>query len=44
VRNGRYNTSFVIDVSGDGRIPVGYGADPRAFQGFLVVLPGMDSE
>jgi len=33
------NTGFVTGVSGDGRTLVGYGAGPRAFQGFVVLLP-----
>ena len=32
-------TGFVTGVSPDGRTLVGYGAGPRAFQGFLVILP-----
>jgi probable HAF family extracellular repeat protein len=36
---GWVNTGFVLNVSRDGRILVGYGAGPRAFQGFMVVLP-----
>jgi uncharacterized membrane protein len=36
---GWINTGFVTGVSPDGRILVGYGAGPRAFQGFMVVLP-----
>ena len=36
---GWINTGFIQDVSRDGRTLVGYGAGPRAFQGFLVVLP-----
>jgi len=33
------NTGFVTGVSGDGRTLVGYGAGPRTFQGFVVLLP-----
>jgi probable HAF family extracellular repeat protein len=36
---GWVNTGFVQDVSADGRTLVGYGAGPRAFQGFMVILP-----
>jgi len=41
---GWVNTGFVNDVSADGRILVGYGAGPRTFQGYLVVLPPMDAK
>jgi probable HAF family extracellular repeat protein len=41
---GWYNTGYVNAVSADGRILVGYGAGIRTFQGFLVVLPRMDSK
>jgi probable HAF family extracellular repeat protein len=37
---GWVNTGFITGVSPDGRTLVGYGAGPRAFQGFLVILPG----
>ena len=36
---GWVNTGFVSDVSPDGRTLVGYGAGPRTFQGWMVVLP-----
>jgi hypothetical protein len=39
---GWVNTGFVTAVSSDGRTLVGYGAGPRAFQGFMVVLPERD--
>ena len=39
---GWVNTGFVTAVSPDGRILVGYGAGPRTFQGFMVVLPELD--
>lgn len=32
------NTGFVTGVSRDGRMLVGYGAGPRDFQGFIVIL------
>jgi hypothetical protein len=37
--DGWVNTGFVTDVSPDGRTLVGYGAGPRTFQGFMVLLP-----
>ena len=36
---GWVNTGFVRGITPDGRTLVGYGAGPRAFQGFMVVLP-----
>ena len=36
---GWVNSGFVTGVSPDGRTLVGYGAGPRAFQGFMVLLP-----
>jgi len=36
---GWVNTGFITDVSPDGRILVGYGAGPKSFQGYMVVLP-----
>jgi probable HAF family extracellular repeat protein len=33
------NTGFVTGVSADGRTLVGYGAGPKTFQGFVVILP-----
>src|SRR5262249_29443741 len=33
------NTGFVTGVSPDGRTLVGYGAGPRTFQGFVVIIP-----
>jgi len=35
---GWVNTGFVTGVSRDGRMLVGYGAGPRGFQGFIVIL------
>ncbi len=35
------NTGFITGVSPDGRILVGYGAGPRDFQGYIVIL-GLD--
>jgi probable HAF family extracellular repeat protein len=37
------NTGFVTGVSPDGRTLVGYGAGPRTFQGFIVILPRQGS-
>lgn len=39
---GWVNTGFVTAVSSDGRTLVGYGAGPRAFQGYMVILPERD--
>jgi probable HAF family extracellular repeat protein len=41
---GWVNTGFVTAVSADGRTLVGYGAGPRAFQGFVVVLPELGAK
>ena len=41
---GWINTGFVTGVSSDGRTLVGYGAGPRTFQGFVVVLPELGSK
>lgn len=35
---GWVNTGFVTGISRDGRMLVGYGAGPRDFQGFIVIL------
>ena len=35
---GWVNTGFITGVSPDGRILVGYGAGPRDFQGYMVIL------
>jgi probable HAF family extracellular repeat protein len=40
---GWINTGFVTGVSPDGRTLVGYGAGPRTFKGFVVVLPELES-
>jgi probable HAF family extracellular repeat protein len=37
---GWQNTGFITGVSPDGRVLVGYGAGPRDFQGYLVILGG----
>jgi probable HAF family extracellular repeat protein len=34
------NTGFITAVSRDGRVITGYGAGPRDFQGFIVILGG----
>jgi probable HAF family extracellular repeat protein len=39
---GWINTGFVTAISPDGRTLVGYGAGPRTFQGYMVVLPERD--
>jgi probable HAF family extracellular repeat protein len=36
---GWVNTGFVLGMTRDGRTLVGYGAGPKTFQGFMVVLP-----
>jgi probable HAF family extracellular repeat protein len=36
--DGWINTGFITGVSPDGRILVGYGAGPRDFQGYIVIL------
>jgi probable HAF family extracellular repeat protein len=41
---GWINTGFVNAVTPDGRTLVGYGAGPRAFQGYMVVLPEPESK
>jgi probable HAF family extracellular repeat protein len=41
---GWINTGFVTGVSSDGRTLVGYGAGPRTFQGFVVILPELGSK
>jgi probable HAF family extracellular repeat protein len=39
--DGWQNTGFITGVSSDGRILVGYGAGPRDFTGYIVVLGGI---
>jgi probable HAF family extracellular repeat protein len=39
---GWINSGFVTGVSVDGRTLVGYGAGPRTFQGWMVLLPELD--
>ena len=41
---GWVNTGFVTGVTPDGRTLVGFGAGPRAFQGYMVVLPELESK
>jgi probable HAF family extracellular repeat protein len=36
---GWINTGFITAVSRDGRVLTGYGAGPRTFTGFVVILP-----
>jgi probable HAF family extracellular repeat protein len=38
---GWVNTGFVLGITPDGRVLVGYGAGPAGFQGYMVVLPEM---
>ena len=33
------HTGFVVGMSRDGRVLVGYGAGPRDFTGYVVILP-----
>jgi probable HAF family extracellular repeat protein len=40
---GWINTGFITGVSPDGRVLVGYGAGPRDFQGYVVIL-GSDGD
>jgi probable HAF family extracellular repeat protein len=40
---GWVNTGFVLGVTPDGRTLVGYGAGPKSFQGYMVVLPELGS-
>ncbi len=42
--DGWINTGFVTGVSPDGRTLVGYGAGPRTFQGYVVVLPELGAK
>jgi hypothetical protein len=42
--DGWVNTGFLVGVTPDGRTLVGHGAGPRAFQGYMVVLPERDDE
>ena len=39
---GWVNTGFALAITPDGRTLVGFGAGPRTFQGFMVVLPELD--
>jgi probable HAF family extracellular repeat protein len=36
---GWVNTGFITGISRDGRTLIGYGAGPRDFQGYIVILP-----
>jgi hypothetical protein len=36
--DGWINTGFITGVSPNGRVLVGYGAGPRDFQGYIVIL------
>jgi hypothetical protein len=41
---GWFNTGFITDISRDGRVLVGYGAGPKDFTGYVVVLPGLGEQ
>jgi probable HAF family extracellular repeat protein len=41
---GWVNSGFVTGVSADGRTLVGYGAGPKTFQGWMVLLPEMGTK
>ena len=41
--DGWINTGFALAVTPDGRTIVGYGAGRTAFQGYMVVLPELES-
>jgi probable HAF family extracellular repeat protein len=41
---GWVNTGFITGVSRDGRMLVGYGAGPRDFQGYIVMLPELGAQ
>lgn len=41
---GWVNTGFALAITPDGRTLVGFGAGPTTFQGFMVVLPEVDSK
>jgi uncharacterized membrane protein len=39
---GWVNTGNITDISRDGRVLVGWGAGPRDFKGYIVILPEAD--
>ena len=39
---GWVNTGTIEDISRDGRMLVGFGAGPRDFRGYIVILPEGD--
>jgi probable HAF family extracellular repeat protein len=41
---GWVNTGFVTGMSRDGRVLVGYGAGPRDFTGFVVIMPDLPEQ
>jgi uncharacterized membrane protein len=41
---GWINTGSITDISRDGRVLVGYGAGPKDFTGYVVVLPGLGEQ
>ena len=42
--DGWINTGFVTGMSRDGRVLVGYGAGPRDFTGFVVIMPDLPEQ
>ncbi len=42
--SGWVNTGTITDVSRDGRILVGYGAGPKDFTGYIVILPPLGGQ
>jgi uncharacterized membrane protein len=42
--DGWVNTGFVTAMSRDGRVLVGYGAGPRDFTGFVVIMPDLPEQ
>jgi probable HAF family extracellular repeat protein len=42
--DGWVNTGFVTGMSRDGRVLVGYGAGPRDFTGFVVIMPDLPDQ
>lgn len=42
--DGWVNTGFITGMTRDGRVLVGYGAGPRDFTGFMVILPPLEKK
>jgi hypothetical protein len=42
--DGWVNTGFVTGMSRDGRVLVGFGAGPRDFTGFVVIMPDLPEQ